>query len=75
ALAEELGFADDPRLDLALVTGPLDELGAARLLYGLTVRVCTRRHDDDTPWFAPADVARARALLLSRRAAVSSSQG
>jgi Glycosyltransferase like family 2 len=69
ALAEELGFADDPRLDLALVTGPLDELGAARLLYGLTVRVCTRRHDDDTPWFTPADVAGARALLVSRRAA------
>ncbi len=75
ALAEELGLADDPRLDLALVTGPLDELGAARLLYGLTVRVCTRRHDDDTPWFAPADVAGARALLLSRRAASSPSQG
>jgi hypothetical protein len=70
ALAEGLGFADDPRLDLALVTGPLDELGAARLLYSLTVRVCTRRHDDDTPWFAPADVASAGALLLSRRAAV-----
>jgi hypothetical protein len=69
ALAEDLGLADDPRLDLALVTGPLDELGAARLLYGLTVRVCTRRHDDDTPWCAPADVAGARALLLSRRAA------
>jgi hypothetical protein len=69
ALAEELGLADDPRLDLALVTGPLDELGAARLLYGLTVRVCTRRHDDVTPWFTPADVAGARALLLSRRAA------
>jgi hypothetical protein len=75
ALAEELGLADDPRLDLALVTGPLDELGAARLLSGLTVRVCTRRHDDDTPWFAPADVAGARALLLSRRAAPLSSQG
>ncbi len=72
ALAEELGLADDPRLDLALVTGPLDELGAARLLYGLTVRVCTRRHDDVTPWFTPADVAGARALLLSRRAASSS---
>ncbi|HEV7494909.1 glycosyltransferase [Baekduia sp.] len=72
ALAEELGLADDPRLDLALVTGPLDELGAARLLYGLTVRLCTRRHDDDTPWFTPADVAGARALLLSRRAASSS---
>jgi hypothetical protein len=64
SLAEELGLADDPRLDLALVTGPLDELGAARLLHGLTVRVCTRRHDDATPWFAPADVAGARALLL-----------
>jgi hypothetical protein len=75
ALAEELGLADDPRLDLALVTGPLDALGAARLLYGLTVRVCTRRHDDDTPWFAPADVADARALLLSRRATLPSSQG
>jgi hypothetical protein len=75
ALAEDLGFADDPRLDLALVTGPLDELGAARLLYGLTVRVCTRRHDDDTPWFAPADVIGARALLLSRQAVSPSSQG
>jgi glycosyltransferase involved in cell wall biosynthesis len=64
SLAAELGLADDPRLDLALVTGPLDELGAARLLHGLTVRVCTRRHDDATPWFAPADVAGARALLL-----------
>ena len=74
ALAEEHGLADDPRLDLALVTGPLDELGAARLLYGLTVRVCTRRHDDGTPWFAPADVAGARAALLSRRAAAPSSQ-
>jgi hypothetical protein len=69
ALAEELGLADDPRLDLALVTGPLDELGAARLVQGLTVRVCTRRHDDETPWFAPADVAGARAVLLSRRVA------
>ena len=75
ALAEELGLADDARLDLALVTGPLDELGAARLLYGLTVRVCTRHHDDETPWFAPADVADARALLLSRRAVSPSSQG
>jgi hypothetical protein len=74
SLAEELGVADDPRLDLALVTGPLDELGAARLLYGLTVRVCTRRHDDDTPWFAPADVVDARALLLSRQEASPLSQ-
>jgi hypothetical protein len=75
ALAEELGLADDPRLDLALVTGPLDELGAARLLYGLTVRVCTRRHEHDTPWFVPADVAGARALLLSRREGSPSSRG
>ena len=75
ALAEQLGLADDPRLDLALVTGPLDELGAARLLYGLTVRVCTRRHDDATPWFTPADVAGARELLLSRQEASPSIQG
>jgi hypothetical protein len=75
ALAEEHGLADDPRLDLALVTGPLDELGATRLLHGLAVRVCTRRHDDATPWFAPADVAGARALLLSRPEASPSSQG
>lgn len=68
ALAEELGLADDPRLDLALVTGPLDELGAARLLSGLTVRVCTRRYDDDTPWFTPAEVTGARALLTGQRA-------
>jgi hypothetical protein len=75
ALADELGIGEDPRLDLALVTGPLDELGAARLLYGLTVRVCTRRHEDTTPWFSPAEVAGARALLLSSSAGPSSSQG
>jgi hypothetical protein len=75
ALADELGIGEDPRLDLALVTGPLDEVGAARLFYGLTVRVCTRRREDDTPWFAPADVTGARALLLSSSAGPSSSQG
>lgn len=68
ALAEEHGFADDPRLDLALVVGPLDELGAARLRAGLTVRIGTRRPSDGTAWFAPDDLAGARAALLAARA-------
>jgi Glycosyltransferase like family 2 len=67
ALANEQGFADDPRLDLALVVGPLDELGAARLHAGLTVRIGTRRPSDGTPWFAPDDLAGARAALLAAR--------
>jgi len=67
ALADGQGFAEDPRLDLALVTGPLDELGAARLAHGVTVRIGTRRPADDTPWFAPGDLAGARAVLLAAR--------
>jgi len=67
ALAEAHGFADDPRLDLALVTGPLDELGTARLEHGIAVRIGTRRHQGGTPWHAPGELAAARALLLSRR--------
>jgi GT2 family glycosyltransferase len=68
ALAEEQGLADDPRIDLALVTGPLDELGRARLCAGLTARLGTRRIDDAIPWFAPDDLPALRALLLSGRA-------
>jgi GT2 family glycosyltransferase len=64
ALADEQGFADDPRLDLALVVGPLDELGAARLRTGINVRIGTRRPADDVPWFGPDQLAGARALLL-----------
>lgn len=68
AIADEQGFADDPRLDLALVVGPLDELGAVRLRHGLALRIGTRRPPDDTPWFGFDDLAGARELLLSRRA-------
>jgi hypothetical protein len=68
ALADEQGFADDPRLDLALVVGPLDELGTARLRAGVTVRIGTRRPADGTAWFAPGDLAGARAALLAARA-------
>ncbi|MDX6700496.1 MAG: hypothetical protein QOF26_722 [Baekduia sp.] len=68
ALAEEHGLADDPRIDLALVTGPLDELGRARLCAGLTARLGTRRTHDAVPWFAPDELPALRALLLSRRA-------
>ena len=75
ALADEHGFADDPRLDLALVVGPLDELGAARLAHGVTVRVSTRRPDDARPWLPLGELAAARELLLSRRAASPSSPG
>lgn len=67
ALADEQGFTDDPRLDLALVVGPLDELGTARLRAGLTVRIGTRRPIDGTAWFAPDDLAAARAALLAAR--------
>jgi hypothetical protein len=68
ALADEHGLADDPRIDLALVTGPLDELGRARLCAGLTARLGTRRTRDAVPWFAPDELPALRALLLSRRA-------
>jgi hypothetical protein len=67
ALADEQGFADDPRLDLALVAGPLDELGAARLRAGVTVRIGTRRPIDGAAWFAPDDLAGARGALLAAR--------
>jgi hypothetical protein len=72
-LADEQGFADDPRLDLALVTGPLDELGAARLAHGVAVRVSTRKPDSARPWLPIGELAAARELLLSRRAAPSAS--
>jgi Glycosyltransferase like family 2 len=75
ALADEQGFADDPRLDLALVVGPLDELGAARLRAGLTVRIGTRRPADDVPWFGPDQLAGARKRLLAGRPAAPSSTG
>ncbi|HWH94458.1 MAG TPA: glycosyltransferase [Baekduia sp.] len=67
ALADEHSFAADARLDLALVVGPLDELGAARLRHGITVRIGTRRPDDGTPWCAPSDLTGAREILLARR--------
>jgi GT2 family glycosyltransferase len=73
ALADEQGFADDPRLDLALVTGPLDELGAARLAHGVAVRVSTRKPDSARPWLPLSELGAARELLLSRRAAPSGS--
>jgi hypothetical protein len=69
ALAAEQGVDDG--VDLALVTGPLDELGAARLAAGVTVRVSTRRppDDGDGAWLPLAELDAARELLLSRRAA------
>jgi GT2 family glycosyltransferase len=70
ALADEQGFADDPRLDLALVVGPLDELGAARLARGITVRVSTRKPADPAVAWLPLDrLADVRDLLVSRRPA------
>jgi hypothetical protein len=72
ALADEQGFADDPRLDLALVVGPLDELGTARMRAGVAVRIGTRRPADYTPWFAPDRLADARALLISSAASPAS---
>jgi hypothetical protein len=69
ALAEATGLSADPRIDLALVTGPLDELGHARLRAGTTAHLATRHPDGTAPWFAPSDVAGLRALLLSSSAA------
>jgi hypothetical protein len=65
ALADEQGFASDPRLDLALVVGPLDELGTTRLRTGITIRIGTRRPTDTTTWFAPDDLTSARTSLLT----------
>ncbi|WP_445150957.1 glycosyltransferase [Baekduia sp. Peel2402] len=74
ALAAEQGIED--AVDLALVTGPLDELGAARLAHGIALRVSTRRPQEAGPasashptWLPLADLPAARDLLLSRRAA------
>jgi GT2 family glycosyltransferase len=68
AVAEALGLAGDERVDLALVTGPLDELAYGRLRAGTTARLATRRVDDGVPWFAPGDEAALRELLLGRSA-------
>ncbi|HMJ33346.1 MAG TPA: glycosyltransferase [Baekduia sp.] len=70
-VAEALGLADDDRVDLALVTGPLDELGYGRLRAGTTARLGTRRSGDGTPWFAPGSEPALRELLLSRAARAS----
>jgi glycosyltransferase involved in cell wall biosynthesis len=72
ALAEAAGLADDDGVDLALVTGPLDELGHRRLQHGTTARLGTRHGDDGIPWFALEDLAALRELLLGRSAAPSS---
>jgi hypothetical protein len=69
ALAVELGLASDERVDLALVTGPLDELGYGRLRVGTTARLATRRVDDGVPWFAPGDEGALRAWLVDGAAA------
>jgi hypothetical protein len=74
-LAEALGIADDERIDLLLVSGPLDELAYRRLQHGTTARLGTRRVDDGTPWFAAGDVGALRELLVGRAAAQGSSSG
>jgi hypothetical protein len=65
-VAEQLGLAEDERVDLALVTGPLDELAYGRLRAGTAARLATRRGDDGVPWFAPGQEAALRELLLGR---------
>jgi hypothetical protein len=71
ALVAEQAIEDG--VDLALVTGPLDELGAARLAAGVTVRVGTRRPGGGGPsaaiWLPLAELGAARERLLSSRAA------
>ena len=66
ALTRALGLADDPSLDMLLVTGPLDELGRARLRHGSAARVGARSIGDDTPWFGPGRLASLRELALAR---------
>jgi hypothetical protein len=68
-LASATGLAGDPSVDLALVTGPLDELGHARLRYGTTAHLGTRRLDDGTPSFRPDELAELRELLVRRGSA------
>jgi hypothetical protein len=75
SIAEGLGLADDERIDLVLVNGPLDELAHARLRRGTTARLGTRRVEDGSPWFAADDVGALRELLLGRRVSAASSSG
>jgi Glycosyl transferase family 2 len=71
ALVHEAGLDADASLDLLLVTGPLDELGRARLRHGVAARVGARAGADDAgaaPGFAADRLAELRALALAAAA-------
>jgi hypothetical protein len=67
ALAAEHGLDGDGGLDVLLVTGPLDELGRARLAHGLTARIGARDLGDGLPCFGPGALDALRALVLGQR--------
>ena len=52
-------------LDLLLVTGPLDELGRARLRHGTRARVGARVGDGGAPCFGRDDLGALRELALA----------
>jgi hypothetical protein len=58
---------DAAPLDVLIVTGPLDELGRARLAHGLTAVVGTRGQGGEVPWYPPERLDEVRALVLARR--------
>jgi len=66
-LAAAHGLDGDDGLDLALVTGPLDELGRARLAHGLSARVGARALDDGLPCFGAGQLDALRAFVLAQR--------
>jgi GT2 family glycosyltransferase len=67
-LARAHGLEDDETLDVVVVTGPLDDLGRARLSRGTSARVGARSIGDDTPCFAADRLGDLRAWVLARAA-------
>jgi glycosyltransferase involved in cell wall biosynthesis len=65
ALAREQGVDGEGGLDLLLVTGPLDELGRARLRHGARARVGARATDEGAPCFARDQLGALRELALA----------
>jgi GT2 family glycosyltransferase len=67
-LARAHGLEDDDTLDVVVVTGPLDDLGRARLSRGTSARVGARSIGDDTPCFTADRLGDLRAWVLARAA-------
>ncbi|QEC48820.1 glycosyltransferase [Baekduia soli] len=67
-LARAQGIEDDDTVDVVLVTGPLDELGRARLQHGTAARAGARGAEDGTPAYGADELTALRALALAARA-------